>query len=448
MEFSLLEVAGAKSTYFDLVSLDSFVIIILHHRDFMSFGSGDLYLNSASSLMAVTSITLTQVTSLTAVYADSSTASVSCSEQSGHGKNGTNIGINTKASIVKTITGDYPLSSPFLSCKSGSDTSDWTFSKCGSYLPSVAATSAGSKSMITINPCQTECGQTAAVDGITLLVVDFVQKKPAPAIKSITFGISKSEVVANIIMSDAGSVYCSVYPVSYVPPSVDLVVMGGNVATTSEVDMRDVARVTISNLQASSNYSFFCVSHSVEGVRAKYSDMINTRRVVSTPCCKSIVAQLLVTSFAQGVPEQSALRLSLDSPLTSDTTVYLDVASATTGSTSTSLISPFFPKTVVFKAGVVKSTVVSFQAGVGRYNLKFTVVPSTEVEIAYPRGQLNNVTVVEADQKIPPPQFLSAEFSQTGASLTVKFTAPTNKMQLPSSFTCNLLLRFTGSLTY
>jgi hypothetical protein len=150
------------------------VIFILHHRDFMSFGSGDLYLNSASSLMAVASITLSQVTSLTAVYADSSTASVSCSKQGGDVKNGVNVNDDARASVVQTISGIIALPSSPISCKNTSGTSEWTFSKCGSYLPSVAATSAGLSSMITIDPCQAECTRRQTADGITLLIVDII----------------------------------------------------------------------------------------------------------------------------------------------------------------------------------------------------------------------------------------------------------------------------------
>ena len=287
-----------------------------------------------------------------------------------------------------------------------------------------------------------ECGisSTTASDGITVLVADFVQKVPAPSIQNLAFSSSKSKIVADVILSAPGSVYCSVFPLSYVPSSVDLVVMGGNVATTSAANS---ARVTISNLQASSTFSLYCVTYSVGGVKMAYDAMLSTKKVVSTPCCKSVVAQLLLTSFVQGSSEQNALRLSIDSPPSVDTTIYLNVTSASTPTTTTS---PFFPKFVVFKAGVMKSTVVSFQAAaVGRYVLDFELAGTkalSEIKITYPRGYID---VTEADKELPPPQFLSAEFSQTGAFVTVKFIAPTNKARLSSSFACNLLLRFNGT---
>ena len=108
----------------------------------------------------------------------------------------------------------------------------------------------------------------------------------------------------------------------------------------------------------------------------------------------------------------------------------------------------FFPGKIVFKAGTVKSVVVSFQADVaGVYQLNFTLAGTnvvSEVDMLYLGGQ-NKISVAEANEKLPPPQFLSAEFSQTGASVTVKFTAPTNKARLSPSFACYLLLAFTGN---
>ena len=394
----------------------------------MSFGSGDLFLNSANVNNEVASVAIFK----SAVLNSSVIQSVSCKTDSGN-----------KTSLVKTITGEIESSSTPITCKSGSDTIKWTFSSCGSYLPSITTTSVSSKHTVAIAPCASKCGLSSisAANGITMFVVDFVQKKPAPTIHSITFNSSKSEIVADVVLSAPGSIYCSVFPLSYVPPSADLVVMNGDVATTSKTNS---TRLAISNLQASSNYSFYCVTYSVGGVPMLYDAMLSAKKVVSTPCCKSVVAQLLLISFMQGSSEQNALRLSIDSPPSVDTTIYLNVTSASTPTTTTS---PFFPKFVVFKAGVMKSTVVSFQAAaVGRYVLDFELAGTkalSEIKITYPRGQVFDVT--EADKELPPPQFLSAEFSQTGAFVTVKFIAPTNKARLSSSFACNLLLRFNGT---
>ena len=402
----------------------------------MSFRSGDLFINSVNNNNVVANITLFKAASLD----DSSIQSASCS--------GGKLNVANKTAIVQAITGEASKLPSYIACNSGTETFKWTFSKCGSYLPSLAVTSSLSNRM-SIDSCYSECERTAPADGLTLLVVDFVQKKPAPSIQSISFTSSKSAIVAEVVMTDPGSVYCSAFPLSYVPPSVDLVVMGGNVASSLEDNTTLI--VTVSNLQAASNFSLYCVTYSVEGVRMAYDTMTSTKKIVSTLCCKSVIAQLLVNSFTIGTSEQSALRLSLDSPLSTDTTMYLNLTSSSDSKMNRASAS-YFPKKVVFKAGLAKTVTISFQAAaVGAYNLSFSlsgIKASSEVDIAYPRGQVNTITVVEANQKLPPPQFLSAEFSQTGASLTVKFTAPTNKARLPSSFACSLLLSFTGSSIY
>ena len=405
---------------------------MIYHSDFTSFRNGDLFISSSDTNNAVAKVTLFKFTSLT----DSSMQSASCN--------------STKASILRTVTGEVSriTSWPAITCVDSSHTFNWTFSKCGSYLSSISAKSIGSNSMIAFTPCQEECGRTPAEDGITLLVVDFLQKKPAPLIRSIILATSKSKIVAEVLMSAPGSIYCSVFPLSYVPASVDLVVMGGNVASSSEENVTLV--VTMSNLQAASSYSMYCVTYSVQGVRMAYDAMINTKKIVTTLCCKYVIAELLVNSFTKDSSEQNALRLSLDSPLSTDTTVYLSLKSLSTSSLvsdNSKVNNVFFPEKVVFKAAVMRTAIVSLQAKlVGAYKLDFTLSgtnTSSEVKMLYPGG-LDKVTVVEANQKLPPPQFLSAEFSQTGASLTVKFTAPTNKARLPSSFACSRLLSFTG----
>jgi len=399
----------------------------------MSFGSGDLFINSANINNDVANVTLFKYASLDSFIVQS----MSCS------KDASNTNAAIKTSIVKSITGENETPVLPIICKSGSDTIKWTFSNCSAYLPTIKATSVNSNKALAIAPCASECGisSTTASDGITVLVADFVQKVPAPSIQNIAFSSSKSQIVADVILSAPGSVYCSVFPLSYAPSSVDLVVMGGNVATTSAANS---ARVTISNLQASSTFSLYCVTYSVGGVKMAYDAMLSTKKVVSTSCCKSLIAHLLLTSFIQGSSEQNALRLSIDSPPSVDITIYLNM---TRVSTSTTTVSSFFPKVVVFKAGVARSTVVSFQATtVGRYVLNFELAGTTassEVKITYPSGFI--LDVIEAGKEVRPPQFLSATFSQTGASITVKFTAPTNKAGLSPSFACNSLLRFIGT---
>ena len=402
---------------------------MIYHSDFTSFRNGDLFITSSNTNNAVAKINLFKFTSL----ADSSMQSASCN--------------STKASILRTITGEVNTitSLPAITCVDNTHTFNWTFSKCGSYLSSISAKSIGSNSMIAFTPCQELCGRTPDADGITLLVVDFVQKKPAPLIRRINFATSKSEIVAEVIISSPGSVYCSVFPLSYVPASVDLVVRGGNVASSLEENVTLV--VTMSNLQAASSYSMYCVTYSVHGVWMAYDAMINTKKIVTTLCCKYVIAELLLYSFTNDSSEQNALRLSLDSPLSTDTTVYLSLKSLSTSSDNSKVKNVFFPEKVVFKASVIRTAIVSLQAKlVGAYKLDFTLSgtnTSSEVKMFYPGG-LDKVSVVSANEKLPPPQFLSAEFSQTGASVTVKFTAPTNKALLLSSFACSRLLTFTG----
>ena len=404
----------------------------------MSFGKGDLYINSAINFNnEVANVTLFKVSSLTGLK----TQSLSCITD---GRKST-----AKASVVKAITGEISTgdlsAESSVTCNSGSDTSEWTFSQCSSYLPSITASSVGSNSTLSIGPCASQCGvaNTAAADGITVLVIDFVEKVPAPSVQSITFKSFRSEIVAEVVLSASGSAYCAAFPSSFVPPSVDLIMMTGNLSTTSS--SLNSARVVMSNLQASSSFAVYC-STTKDGLKMSYAAMLNTKAMVRTLCCKSVIAQLLVTSVAQDVSEQSALRLSVDSPPSTDITVYLNMTLASSPDGS---VSPFFPKKVVFLAGVVRSTVVSFRAAtLGKYFLDFALTTnqaSKEFEITYPNGQSNFLNVVEVNKEMPPPQFLSSEFTSSGASIILKFTAPTNKALLPSSFACPLLLNFTGS---
>ena len=409
------------------------VNIIFCHRDFTSFASGDLFVNNANSNNVVVNVSLFKASSL----ADSSIQSISCN--------------STKTAIVQTISGEVNTRLSPITCVDRSHTFNWTFSKCGSYLSSIASNSVGSNHTITMSLCQTECGQTVSADGITLLVVDFVQKKPAPSIQSLTFHTSKSEIVTEVVMSAPGYVYCSVFPLSYVPVSVDLVVMGGNVASSLEENVTLV--ITIPNLQASSSFSLYCATYSIQGVKMSYDAMIKTKKTVSTSCCKHVIAQLLLNSFTNGTSEQNALRLSLDAPLSTDVTIFLDLESFPSSSLNpdkTIAKASFFPEKVLFKAGFMRSVVVAFRAHTaGNYQLNFTLEGNSavpEVDVLYLGGQ-SKLSVVQANEKLSPPQFLSAEFSETGASVTVKFTAPTNKAQLPSSFACHRLLTFRGKNT-
>lgn len=412
----------------------------------MSFASGDLFVISSSSNYAVANITLFKVASL----ADSSVQSASCLATGG-GTSSSNA-----TAIVHSLTGEASIPTNPITCKSGSNSYLWKFSKCGSYSPSVTVTRSGTGtgsaqgSAMMLASCASECASlpsptTSVSDGITVLVIDFIQTAPAPSILRASVQSTRMEITARTILSTPGSVYCSVFPQYYVPPSVDVVLMGGNVASSSEENTTLV--VTMSNLQAASSYSFYCATISAPGVKMSYEAMIKTKKIVSTLCCKYVKAELLVNSFMKGSSEQNAIRLSIDSPLSSDTTVYLNLNTFALVSDKAISAPSFFPEKVVFKAGAAISTVVAFLADTtGEYQLNFTLTGTnvaSEVGLFHVGGQ-KTIRVLQANEKVPPPQFLYAEFSQTGASVTVKLTAPTDKAQLFSSFTCSRLLNFTG----
>ena len=137
------------------------------------------------------------------------------------------------------------------------------------------------------SPCASECGLTKpivspAAASIYLVIVDFKQVQPAPAIMNSTVSSTENSITVRVALSFDGIVYCAAYPTAVVPSSVSSLLMDGTSASSKSA----VSTVTIAGLQPLTQYATYCMTVSSGGVNMGYSDALNTMKTISTKCCK------------------------------------------------------------------------------------------------------------------------------------------------------------------
>ena len=233
--------------------------------------------------------------------------------------------------LVNALIGGPVPSSPLFCSSRGSVKSVWSFSGCPGYLPSVSIsttsgrgpvdgpaklTYASANATTRIGPCAGQCrtaqpaggGAVTATfaatgpdsEGITLIVVNFIQKMAIPVIVNTVFQSTRSAITVNATLSSPGSLYCAPFAPSEVPSSVDSVILRGVMGSGSVASGRSISLV-LNGLQASTDYSVYCLAASRDGGRMGYSDMLASKQQAATSCCKYIFVELLLASVQNGM---------------------------------------------------------------------------------------------------------------------------------------------------
>jgi len=121
-----------------------------------------------------------------------------------------------------------------------------------------------------------------------------------PVIVNTVFQSTRSAITVNATLSSPGSLYCAPFALSEVPSSVDSVILRGVMGSGSVASGRSISLV-LNGLQASTDYSVYCLAASRDGGRMGYSDMLASKQQAATSCCKYIFVELLLASVQNGM---------------------------------------------------------------------------------------------------------------------------------------------------
>ena len=300
----------------------------------------------------------------------------------------------------------------------------------------------------------------------TLLAPDYVVTIPTVSAVKVA-DVTRSSITLSVILvnngigsSDVadGALYCAAYNDGTFPSSTgsvrSAVTDGANshgafTVIPSGASFPLTLKVHLSDLSSVQSYSTFCYAESSVRTGSTLAQVLATRKVTTTLCCKLI------------------------SYTNSPSSVFGDISKYATSSSSLYLFSyllsdsPLIGVTItpiVFSGGVISSDVSVLPAQIafsnssllaGHFYLSakssvsgsYTIVVKISGASAFQfNGQSVSVEVLSSISKIPAPSLLSSQFSDSGQEVLMTFNKPTDSAGISAAiWPCNSLFGFIGA---
>jgi hypothetical protein len=285
----------------------------------------------------------------------------------------------------------------------------------------------------TISSCTTFCRRT---DYSAKLLAVTLQPKDTPPLVTLNATRSgRTSITLEYLMSKNGLMYC----VAMLP--------GENVTTSTIIagslvqSIDEVAVVTLAGLDASTDYSIFCLSKSFVGAYSDIADSIANKVDSKTLCCKYITVTVPVKSLAVGFGRSPFMYVVLEAlPLTNITLTPI------VNSSNPPSFSP-----------LVRTIGNSIQSLTEEFALRGFSIPgmySYDVEVGGPSAHEYTVVYESMSTQtfllstvVPVPgipSVSSVRFSASGCNIEVRFNAMTNRAGSVEAFSCGTLFSFAG----
>jgi hypothetical protein len=273
-----------------------------------------------------------------------------------------------------------------------------------------------------------------------VLAVDFVEAESAPSFSNISLGaLTTSSVTVTMTLSGTGVIYCGVFDSGTVPSSSSAIILQNNVTVATN----GKGVITISELTPATDYDIYCLTQTLLGVTMSYSDILLTKKSVTTLCCRELLVSVDTTSVTQYESLVNAISFVLEETPTKNLTVSmytngtaLTPKSITFTSSSTTLTGSFSVTTAnTQNEGNMLVTVVLSGTSAGNYEAVFDTT--------------SYITVLSASSDPVVPSLTYAYFSNDGSQLLIQFDEKTNKGGITTStFACSSLFSFPGVSSY
>ena len=253
----------------------------------------------------------------------------------------------------------------------------------------------------------------------------------------------KMNAIESIGTSAVGTLYCAGFPSGSIITDVNSIRNMGYYTVTTNANIATVT-VTVKGLFGSKSYDFYCYQVDSRGSGTSLSQVLSTKTVSNTLCCRSVLFSL--SSVAIGidlVPVHYKLDTLPDVSLT--VTPVFRVANGSITHVVKALPAHYDFTNISSLQG---SFVVQGIPGVYGVSLilsgpdaaKYNVTYSITVTILSPSGLTS--------YSPPVPYLQSAQFGSSGSFALVLFSSSTNRASLGySSWPCNSLFIFVGSTT-
>eukprot|EP01032_Pedospumella_encystans_P012973 gene12973-14967_t len=302
-----------------------------------------------------------------------------------------------------------------------------------------------------VNPCYSDCKERIAAG--SNVHFEYTMRAFYPILSNITV-ISKtqSSITVSVGVSTAGNVYCAAFATGTVLTSV-LSIKGAGVSALNPVPASAVLFLTMTGLDVDTSYDVYCYSEDFKSHAMPLAAAIQTKRKVTTACCRAVTLLTSYTSILQYFPstvvaDEDVFRFSINARPASTLSVSLSskpVACAGSSSAATATNATVLPSSVTFYPGSssLQSTFIVRSYDPGCFRI-FAIATGAQTYTGF------SALITVRNVRVPPsaPTVSSAVYSYEGTKIFIKFDSNTNSADTVLSnpnapFNCTKLLSFT-----
>ena len=278
-----------------------------------------------------------------------------------------------------------------------------------------------------------------------------------PKIASVKLIMSQNsaDVVVKFVSSALpGRAYCSAFSFSQSPASTSALKSSGASSSFAASNSADLTTtVTVYGLLALTTYDFYCLSEDVFGNSASLSSMLSTRVTNTTTCCRRVAfsnsPKTLYSNWSTSTaPEMYSYSYYLTAAPNKGS--FLTVTPMLFSPDNREIYADIHPASTTFDAlsdpASLYSSFVISRLSEGAYMLNLSLSGSASLQYM---GSKRLLTVLPTPiTPIPAPALSFAVFASSGRSVSIFFDSATDqasRYKLSDSWTCDLLLIFTGA---
>jgi hypothetical protein len=284
---------------------------------------------------------------------------------------------------------------------------------------------------------------------ITALSLSYATISPAPTLSFLEFIVFETIIQVKAVLSSSGSLYCAVFRSNSStitsPTSIDSIILQNFVATVSGT----ISTIALTGLDAATFYNVYFLTVSPNGIQMSYDTVLKSKHIFKTLCCKSLISSLSSKSIVLGQSVLKIVTISIPKPSTS-LKIQINLYTMLAVDGNKSLILPseiqLYPSTINLDSTSISTIYTAslpamLHPGVYHYSLSLSGDAMNEYRITYLNSQEINI-ISSVSGSPPAPNVTQAIFSNDGSFIIISYDSDTNRGELPTHFSCDILFKF------
>jgi hypothetical protein len=280
--------------------------------------------------------------------------------------------------------------------------------------------------------------------------------RSSPVIERIEVSVARTTISLNTKFTKAavyaGTVYCAAYAPGMAVDSARAIITANNAKSSSYLAGALNTTVTMTGLFSMNNYTTYCATVTIHGDTSSSANVVATAKNLKTACCKLITFSNSptavygdTTKYTPAQASQFVFTYKLSSNPGATVTVTPEIRDSNNDVVSTVVALPAAATFTASSTNLASSLVLTASSSSlsGTFTLTLKVSGTSATQFT---GVSTAVSILSSSSPKPAPTLTAVKFSNSGASLHVLFSAPTNKASISTStFSCSQLFEFTGA---